>query len=395
MNERPLPASLPPEPEQATQAELFALLARQTVLYTAGDSSSVPVEVAEELMRSIVFTLSLGGNAGGAAARLAAGQHALALLMEDCDRLLRGLAAAPPPRTNQAYRDTLASMTGYRKRYDRLFFAHVVPADIDYPLAWAVEEQVQGICYLKEYLRRMALENRLLRLFGAAETEALLAGCGPDPDAMSLNLYEPVAAAALALTLLHEDPAPLHVTDEGRAALLRRFTAYDGGALNHALAAAADTLADRCALNEPDDRAYLRRAALALAPRINAALSAGRLDGVFPSPLCDAPKLSPVWVDGAPMPDEALRGLIAALGECRFLSDKAALVTRSVHALRDLTEVLDLCFWGEECDALFDWYGPHACLALLQAVQQKPDGWASETGWERRLRRYLLHHLRR
>lgn len=45
--------------QQALQAKLFALLARQVRNYTKGESDSVPVETAQALLDSICFTLGL------------------------------------------------------------------------------------------------------------------------------------------------------------------------------------------------------------------------------------------------------------------------------------------------------------------------------------------------
>lgn len=50
---------LSPEEQLLLQQQLLSLLARQTAHYTAGDSSSVPVETAERLLRSICFTLHI------------------------------------------------------------------------------------------------------------------------------------------------------------------------------------------------------------------------------------------------------------------------------------------------------------------------------------------------
>ena len=44
--------------QQALQAKLFALLARQVRNYTKGESDSVPVETAQALLDSICFTLA-------------------------------------------------------------------------------------------------------------------------------------------------------------------------------------------------------------------------------------------------------------------------------------------------------------------------------------------------
>lgn len=45
------------------QEKLLELLARRTALYTMGESSSIPRKTAEELLRSLCYTLRIGGDA--------------------------------------------------------------------------------------------------------------------------------------------------------------------------------------------------------------------------------------------------------------------------------------------------------------------------------------------
>ena len=50
--------------EGVVRERLYALLTEQTRRYTLGESSSVPVELAEELLRSLGFTLGLSLEGG-------------------------------------------------------------------------------------------------------------------------------------------------------------------------------------------------------------------------------------------------------------------------------------------------------------------------------------------
>jgi hypothetical protein len=139
---------------------------------------------------------------------------------------------------------------------------------------------------------------------------------------------------------------------------------------------------------------YLADTAAALWPRIKACQPDG-LKNVFP-PLyreTAARKPAPRFIDNAVMDNAVLRALIDEVTACRHLSDKLALVKAQVKSVRDLMEILNTCFWGEEINALFDALGPEACRVLVNAVRERqrrfPD-WRSETGWETRLFEY--HH---
>ena len=59
--------------EQAeVRVRLYALLTEQARRYTLGESTSVPVELAEELLRSLCFTLGLSPEGGERARALLA-----------------------------------------------------------------------------------------------------------------------------------------------------------------------------------------------------------------------------------------------------------------------------------------------------------------------------------
>ena len=116
------------EGKEDFQEGLLRLLAQKTERYTAGESSSVPIETAQRLLQSVCFTLGmdLTGNTLNFA-------H---LAGEDLDRAYdRGLqhiqkkiqrgrnlweaaVITVPSIENISLQDTLKSMEGFWKKYD-------------------------------------------------------------------------------------------------------------------------------------------------------------------------------------------------------------------------------------------------------------------------------------
>jgi hypothetical protein len=72
-----------------------------------------------------------------------------------------------------------------------------VPCDIDYQLCRPVPEDLLGVEYVNEYLRRVVLENDFLRRFPKEPVIKLLENYCPDYRGLLINLYEPVATNAL------------------------------------------------------------------------------------------------------------------------------------------------------------------------------------------------------
>ena len=273
------------------QRKLWCLLARQAKRYTLGDSGSIPLETGEELFSSICFTLKLYESENGTSSALFAGADLDALLREGVKLIEKKLALgkglyreaclSAPKIENIAYGDTLRNIGGFFQRYDYRFFAHQIPCAMDYPLAQPVPESLLGIEYINEYLRRTVLENHFLQHFDTSLLIRLLEAYCPDYKGLLINLYEPVAANALALALLGGDVFVLDIDATQQARLQELFFPLPGEETQAALAKAAALLCCTLNIREGAAQAYLMQTAKALSPRIRAALSGGSLAGLF------------------------------------------------------------------------------------------------------------------
>ena len=169
----------------ALHADLMALLAAQARRYTQGASGSLPKETMDELLVSILYTLSVDPTRPESFAPLA-GQDLFACYAQAQDRLMQkrdaalALASSLCLHTDDlgcvALRTTLSSLLEGLKRYDAVFFAHRVPGDIDYQLCLPVPESLMGVDYALCYLQRLSLEGELLVCFPVHRVLALLDG---------------------------------------------------------------------------------------------------------------------------------------------------------------------------------------------------------------------------
>lgn len=97
----------------------------------------------------------------------------------------------------------------------------------------------------------------------------------------------------------------------------------------------------------------------------------------------------PAYTDGDTAQDDALRSLIESLNDCQNGAEKAVLVKDTVRSLRDLTEVLDVCFWEDESIQLFDLLGRGDLAILYRFIQNRPKEKRSPAGWEQTLECYI------
>ena len=283
--DRGLTAPLTGEEALACQARLWQLLARQAERYTMGESTSVCQETAQALMTSLRISLEAYFREQGLPPR--------ALLTEDPEQLLRAAeetARRQVRRTRLLYsracrcvlqeeslslRETLDSIGGFFRAYDPRFFAGEVPCDIDYQLSCPVDESLLGVWYLRAWLEQLVTEDALLRRFDPAAVRRLLAAVCPEGHReLLVNLYEPVAAAALGLTLTEGPLGSLNQTQAGWARLMALLETPDPEKRRRTLEQAGERLAVRLELGQ-QGTACLLACARGLLPRIGAVLESG------------------------------------------------------------------------------------------------------------------------
>lgn len=275
----------------SAQIRLWEFLGRRVERYTLGYSSSVRTEVAQELLQSICFTLNIDLNGSPQALknlldwdldkRFATGIADIEQKIDTGRRLWQAACLSVPKIENVSLRDTLKSIGGFWKRYDYRFFAHDIPCDIDYQLYRPIPENLMGVDYVNEYLRRIIVENDLLRRFAPNSVIQLLDNYCQDYKGMLINLYEPIATNAIGLSLCGGDIDELNISNAQRGQIAAILEPLPKQEAVEALQTAASKACNILAICQPPARLYLRKLAANLYPRINAALSAGSMEGVF------------------------------------------------------------------------------------------------------------------
>ncbi len=275
----------------AFQRRFFGLLERRTAIYTMGDSTSVPLHAAADLLQSVCFVLGIDPDEPEVPDRL------LHVDLEDefrrrlaeierkvklAGELWKAAVATMPPIPSTALRDTLAAVGDFPKAYDFRSMAHEIPVMFDYPLCRPVPETLLGVEYINEYLRRLLTEFDFLRRFEPEACMRVLERSSPDYVDLLVNLYEPVATNAIGRALIGLDPTPLNIAEEERAEIVRLLGPASEPARSRMLHAAALAACDTLTVDD-DARAreYLCALAAELPPRIEVGLVPGELRGVF------------------------------------------------------------------------------------------------------------------
>jgi len=194
------------------QSRLWSLLEKQINRKTQGDSTSLRVEEVADLMESITFTLATHLRENGLPNRtlltgninslFSAAQKTLLRILDETRQLYELALRTVIPLRSRSLRDTVRGMRAFFETYDVRLLAQHIPAEIDYQLCRPVPDSMLGVCYIREYLHRLLIENELIIRFDPRRVVALLRRSCPDYGELLVNLYEPVAANVIGLSLL-------------------------------------------------------------------------------------------------------------------------------------------------------------------------------------------------
>lgn len=376
------------------EVKVWNLLGKHTEKYTMGDSTSVPIEIAEELLNSICFSLGLElrglDNVNEILIKedindlLKASWRKIDYFIEDGKKLFEAVRKTSPSIENISYRDTLNEIGEFfnKNKYDYRFFAHKINCSIDYQLSNPISEKLQGIEYINEYLKALLIENEFCIRFNEDDIRCILNSYCFDYEGLLINIFEPILTNAIGLDILREDILRLEISTFEREELLRIFRAMAKAEALSKLKGSAKRVCSILGIVNNEKIEYIEKTAVDIYPRIEVGLSTGNIDNVFLSFKYEEDSKESEFIDNPTMDNEKLRDLINEINDCRFVSDKVAIVKEEFHSIRDLVEVLSLCFWGDEAVELFKTLSDEEIYIIKHYLDIKGEAYSSDSEWE-------------
>ena len=160
---------LSPEEQQKIMRQMYLLMAKQVQSYHKyrhmGNNSSVPVELAQELMESITYTINLVGGIyanRNIEEALRLGQEILEGRLTKAKSMLELVNATAPRWQTECRWEALRYLQRYLQQYDYLHLAHKGPDDLFYPILISPPEGIQGIDSCIFYLNILWIENQIV-----------------------------------------------------------------------------------------------------------------------------------------------------------------------------------------------------------------------------------------
>jgi len=160
---------LSPEERQRIMEQMYLLMGKQVQSYHKhrhmGINSSVPVELAQELMESIEYTIGLVGGMyahKNMSEALLLGQEILESRLSKAKSMLELVNGTAPQWQTECRWEALRYLRHYLEQYDHLHLAHKGPDDLFYPILISPPEGIQGIDHCLFYLNILWIENQIM-----------------------------------------------------------------------------------------------------------------------------------------------------------------------------------------------------------------------------------------
>lgn len=271
---------LSPEEQQRRLSQMYLLMAQQIKSFHKnhhmGENSSVPVELAQDLMESIEYTVN---QAGGIYAHLDVeevlrlGQGILENKWNQARSMLELVTATAPNWQTECHWDAIDYLRRYLDQYDHLHLAHKGPDDLFYPILTAPPEGIQGIDSCLFYLNILWIENQIM----AGVPDDALEQFWSRMPADALNQCEYLLINGIGKALLGAGLEPLaFAPEEGLRIALTMQTATE-----EKLRSAAEHLCHWLDLKDEHARRYVQAAVPQLRIWIGENVRSGNVENLF------------------------------------------------------------------------------------------------------------------
>jgi hypothetical protein len=389
------------------QNECLALLTKTIDRYTKGQSSSVRIEIAQSIMASNVYTISLYlKSLPSVSAALdqiinepieklfAYGYDVLKRKFKVANYFFHLVGKTKISTPNHAYNVTIDhGLSPFFTQYDFDFCAHEAPSSIDYQLIHPVTD-LAGVEFMIQYLENLYYENLFCQKFDSNIIDEVMSGYHRDYPELLDNLCAQVFQNALGCLLVQKPVRALDLSPADLEKIREELQAKSRPWITARLTDAALRLFSELGLTKASIRHYFISILPEITAKIIAGLQTDTLSKIFVSRYSPDTKFTIRYDMGTRMADESYRQLLDEFLSCRYLDDKLALIKASVHALADLE---DLLLAGElksdESAQVFDLLADTELAVLFKRHPLNPeiaaiDFSASEIGLQERLNQY-------
>jgi hypothetical protein len=276
--------------EEFFYRKLFDVLKWQAGKYNGIDSTSLPVEKAQELLASLLYTISLVAEFKSLNSQellerdfkelLVEGQKLLDNKRKNVYSKWNKLCLLAPNIPNVYLVSTIKSLGYFFNHYDLYYAAHEIPCSIDYPLLNPVSEELKGISFIEEYIARVKVESDFINSFPSKLILNELKKVTYDYKEDYLNLCGPILTASIGRKILGYNLDNLSLSNKDLEKISICFMNKSKEEIEDAL---IETVRLVCKEKLGDENIvrYFSKEISSLAIRIENAVENGSIDNIF------------------------------------------------------------------------------------------------------------------
>ena len=392
---------------EGIQFQILDILKENVNYYTKAESCSVKVEVAEQLILSIYYTIGIYLKSKSIMREriklikenkmkelFLKGEKLLRIKVEEGKRLLEHVQKTKLKTGNIAYLDTIDyGIPPFFKEYDIRFSSHEAPGSIDYPLA-IDEMDLVGIEYILEYLTKLNYENMFCSNFDNEEIQFLLKGYDKNCDHLLINIFELVLTNYLGCVLIGKEGRSLNITEIDRYYLRNKMENLCEDELNIEIGLVAKRICDNFSIEHSSFVNYVSRTAIKIMPEIKRNIVIDKLEKTF----ITLDKSSDNYIeyeDGKSMDNSKFKIITEEIRACSEVEDKIRIIKSEICSLKDLADVLGAdCIFGDEFFEIFRTLNELDITLLLKYLSNNLNteidyGTESEKEWKEEFKKYL------
>lgn len=290
---------IPMETVDDLQMQIMGRMEELMREYTHGESASMKEDEAKGLLSSVFFTLDayLFGyhdpmyaisavQANSVNEMFQGGQQQIKTLICETISFYVQVKKSRIQTDNTAYNKTIdEEVREFLEKYDYRYAAQSIVRPMEYPLAFETSSSSRGIYYIKNYLKKLNLENCFLNYF-EAEEQALLFETyakkeGTTTTDMRVNLFSVVMNNAFGAAILGKYTGILTLTEEEIHILEEKLYRKTSRELSDMTQKAMETMLTDLPISSPEPAGYLRKYGKVFLSLLIHARNIGHADDLF------------------------------------------------------------------------------------------------------------------
>ncbi|AZO95740.1 DUF6179 domain-containing protein [Halocella sp. SP3-1] len=351
--------------------QIIVILRELILKYTKGNSTSVKVETAENIQKSILyvidFKLASYSNPEKSLFIIKKtdvkkiyeeGIILLKRIIEDAENLYAYIKENKLKIPLEVYNSTIEeALPVFFASYDINYNAHNTVTYVDYPLVFN-DLKMQGIIYINDYLKNLNLETNFCGHFNINDIKNVLNNYGHlyniDYRQTPINIFEIVINNSIFSAILSNNITDLNISESQYKILKGIFTqstAYENKviineAINKIIAKLKNK--DKNLIN------YIRQYKPLLITKILNTIKNDSLHNLIITDNTGVKKEKIVFSSSKSMSNDIFRSLVEKIRNSSDTADKITIITSKVKSMDDLIDILSAdCLYADEFKELY------------------------------------------